>query len=193
VITANQAIVNAIQGNKSSILIEVKECSDTFSCNNQGTCDRGADPYDGNFTCVCNSGWTGDAACSIESQSASSASAIGGTAGGFVLVIAMVFGIISWRAYKRSIAPIDFKAKVKEMIASGEIDVGSGEIVASDLPREIQRRHLTKMETIGTVSSMGLVLFLLLLHLHYLFWISYFYVFFQLPFIILFGATHTVL
>jgi hypothetical protein len=113
-----------------------------------------------------------DAACSTPATSSateSSAVAIGGTAGGLLSIFAIVFGIVSWRAYKRSIAPIDFKVKLQEMIASGEIEVGPGDTVASDLPREIQRRYLTKMETIGRFASYFCLLlpFVLLRFLRY--------------------------
>jgi hypothetical protein len=97
-----------------------------------------------------------DAACSTPATSSateSSAVAIGGTAGGLLSIFAIVFGIVSWRAYKRSIAPIDFKAKLQELVAAGEIDARSDDAVAPDLPREILRAYLTKMELLGMFSS----------------------------------------
>jgi serine/threonine protein kinase len=97
----SQGSSNSSQGvfvsTSSLVLLEVAECMDAVQCSGAGTCERGDDFYDGEYSCTCDSKFEGSDCSAAASTSGETE---GGTTGTIVIVAVVAFLLCGAVAFK---------------------------------------------------------------------------------------------
>ena len=103
--------------------LNIKECSDSFTCAGHGVCEDEGDPFDGQYTCVCSQGWSGvdcgieDAVKAAKASEDDTAVTVGVSLGAVLLVILAAFVATRIQLYRVKHRPVNLDAMRDEVMA----------------------------------------------------------------------------
>lgn len=143
--------------NDAAFTLTVDDCNANISCNGNGVCADDV-PFDGDFRCVCNPGWTGtrctarNATVGQPAAAQQSTVVIGISAGAGALVLLLVVAVVTLRvrAVRRRNRPLSFDEKLQQLRAHGLVpEEDSISASRAARPREIRRQCVQLMEKLG--------------------------------------------
>ena len=107
-------------------------------------------PMDGEFTCDCNgTRFTGEN-CELAvaaGQVGTASAVVGAVLGVLALAAAVVFTLVRWQRYARSMLATDFLDQLQAMKERGEVD--EMQAASGGVPRELRRGWLALIDTLG--------------------------------------------
>eukprot|EP00729_Bicosta_minor_P005213 gene5213-21015_t len=140
-----------------SVDIVVNECTNDVTCNNHGKCDHLEDLYDGISTCRCNFGYAG-LACETPTLA--------------YYIVAILFGlggvpaaIYVYKLRKRAMAPVDFEAKLQELIDAGDIEVPTDD---QEHHQQLPKTGLSGKRPLAVKTKLEIAAGILVAHGHFL-------------------------
>ena len=103
---------------------------------------------DGTFTCDCGgTKFTGKNCETTSDQDGTSATVVGAVLGVLVLSAVVVFLLLRWQRYTRSMMATDFLEQLEAMKERGEVD--EAQALKGGVPRELKRGWLALIDTLG--------------------------------------------
>ena len=106
-------------------------------------------PFDGKFTCACNTTKFRGDNCDEEipaEEPVDAGAVAGGLIAAFVLIAAASVLLYKRRVQQIKMRAFDFKSKCEELIREGGLDL---DLDVGKIPREIKRSHVTMVAKIG--------------------------------------------